>query len=110
MSDSFGYLTTKGYCSGGKCLKWPVLVGEFSAPHAGAPGDYPTMEGLVNYFNNAGAANDGRHTPITNWFYWCWNNNSPDTNGGIVEADWATIDWNKVNFLRRIGLTPWYAV
>lgn len=34
MSDSFGYLTTKGYCSG-KCLRWPVLMGEFSAPHAG---------------------------------------------------------------------------
>jgi aryl-phospho-beta-D-glucosidase BglC (GH1 family) len=68
------------------------------------------MEGLVNYFNNAGTAKDGRHTSITNWFYWCWNNNSPDTNGGIVEADWATIDWNKVNFLRQIGLTPWYAV
>lgn len=35
MSDSFGYLTTKGYCSKGRCLKWPVLMGEFSAPHAG---------------------------------------------------------------------------
>lgn len=35
MSDSFGYLTKKGYCAAGKCLKWPVLMGEFSAPHAG---------------------------------------------------------------------------
>lgn len=35
MSDSFGYLTTQGYCAQGKCLKWPVLLGEFSAPHAG---------------------------------------------------------------------------
>ena len=37
LSDSFGYLTTKGYCAAGKCLKWPVLLGEFSAPHAKAP-------------------------------------------------------------------------
>lgn len=37
LRDSFGYLRTKGYCAGAKCLKWPVLLGEFSAPHAGAP-------------------------------------------------------------------------
>lgn len=107
MSDSFGYLTTKGYCSG-KCLRWPVLMGEFSAPHAGAPGDYATMDGLVQYFNNAGAGNDGRHTPISNWFFWAWNDNTPDTNGGIVKSDWASIDWSKVNWLRKIGLRPWY--
>jgi hypothetical protein len=35
------------------------------------------MEGLVQYFNNAGAGNDGRHTPITNWFFWAWNDNTP---------------------------------
>lgn len=69
MSDSFGYLTIKGYCAGGNCLKWPVLLGEFSAPHGGAAGDYPTMDGLVNYINNAGDAKDGRHTAITNWFF-----------------------------------------
>lgn len=39
----------------------------------------------------------------------CWNDNSPDTNGGIVKSNWADIDWAKVNFLRRIGLKPWYA-
>ncbi len=37
LSDSFGYLTARGYCAGGKCSKWPVLLGDFSAPHAGAP-------------------------------------------------------------------------
>jgi hypothetical protein len=79
MSDSFGYLTTKGFCDGGKCLKWPVLLGEFSAPHKGAPQDYATVEGLVDYINNAGAARDGRHEPINLWFFWCWNDNSPDT-------------------------------
>lgn len=107
------------------------------------------MDGLVEYINNAGAARDGRHEPITLWFFWvrrrstlapaphtgacgclalarravptllppspaplsrqCWNDNSPDTNGGIVKDNWADIDWSKVNFLRRIGLKPWYA-
>ena len=66
------------------------------------------MNGLVDYINNRGAAADGRHNKIDNWFFWCWNDNSPDTNGGIVKSDWATIDWNKVNYLKRIGLRPWY--
>jgi hypothetical protein len=39
----------------------------------------------------------------------CWNDNSPDTNGGIVKSDWAAVDWNKINYLRRLGLKPWYA-
>lgn len=70
MSDSFGYLTTQGYCTAGNtCLKWPVLLGEFSAPHAGAAGDSATIDGLVDYINNAGAGKDGRHTKITNWFF-----------------------------------------
>lgn len=28
---------------------------------------------------------------------------------GIVKEDWAAIDWNKVNWLKQIGLKPWYA-
>jgi hypothetical protein len=35
------------------------------------------MAGLVQYFNNVGAGKDGRHTPITNWFFWAWNDNTP---------------------------------
>jgi hypothetical protein len=35
------------------------------------------MAGLVQYFNNAGAGKDGRHMPITNWFFWAWNDNTP---------------------------------
>lgn len=63
----------QGYCSDGKCLKWPVLLGEFSAPHGGAPGDAATLEGLVQYINNAGDARDGRHTAITMWFFCEWS-------------------------------------
>jgi hypothetical protein len=72
LSDSFGYLTTKGYCADGKCLKWPVLLGEFSAPHGGAPQDAAAVQGLVNYINNAGDARDGRHQPIDLWFFCEW--------------------------------------
>lgn len=97
LDDSFGYLTTRGFCGGGgggggsrRCLTWPVLIGEFSAPNPGAPGDRATMEGFVEYVNNAGAARDASRGAIS-WFYWAWNNNSPDTNGGIVNEDWATI-------------------
>jgi hypothetical protein len=98
MSDSFGYLSTQGYCSAGKCLKWPVLLGEFSAPHGGAPQDHAAAAGLVQYINNAGPARDGRHDAISLWFYWCWNDNSPDTNGGIVSG---AEKWKDIGARRR---------
>ena len=28
--------------------------------------------------------------------------------GGIVEADWSTINWVKINYMISIGLNPWY--
>lgn len=28
--------------------------------------------------------------------------------GGIVESDWATINWNKITYMTSIGLNPWY--
>lgn len=37
------------------------------------------------------------------------NDNTPDTNGGIVKSDWASVDWGKIAFLQRIGLKPWYS-
>jgi hypothetical protein len=44
------------------------LVGAVLAP--GAPGDYNTMEGLIQYMNNEGAAKDGRHVKMNYWFFW----------------------------------------
>lgn len=106
MSDSFGYLTKAGFCgSSGTCQTWPVVIGEFCAPNA--PGDVKTMEGLVEYLNNAGLGRDGRHGAI-GWIVWAWNANTPDT-GGLVKDDWASIEWWRIHYLRRIGLTPWYA-
>ena len=28
--------------------------------------------------------------------------------GGIVEADWTTINWTKINYMISLGLNPWY--
>jgi len=36
-----------------------------------------------------------------------WNPNSGDT-GGLVEDNWNTIVWKKIDYLTTIGLTPWY--
>lgn len=60
------------------------------------------------HFLNAGDGNDGQHNAIGNVFWWAWNANSGDT-GGIVEQDWLTIHWNKVDWMASVGLTPWYA-
>ena len=28
--------------------------------------------------------------------------------GGIVNNDWSTISWTKINYMMSIGLNPWY--
>ena len=38
---------------------------------------------------------------------WSYNPNSDDT-GGLVENDWKTIVWEKIDFLTQLGLEPWY--
>lgn len=55
-----------------------------------------------------GSGNDGLHNAITSVFWWAWNANSGDT-GGIVEADWLTINWGKINWMASVGLVPWYS-
>ncbi len=29
---------------------------------------------------------------------------------GLVAADWSTILWNKIDYLKQQGLQPWYSV
>lgn len=50
---------------------------------------------LVTYMANTGDAADGLHGAIGSWFWWAYPANGGDT-GGIVEADWHTVSWNKV--------------
>jgi hypothetical protein len=107
MSESFGYLTQKGYCTAGNpCKVFPVALGEFGSTFTDSR-DLQTMPDIASYLNNTGAAVDGHHAAIPNWFYWAWNANSGDT-GGLVGNDWLTIQWQKVEYLNTIGLKPWY--
>ena len=47
------------------------------------------------YMANTGDAADGQHGAIGSWFWWAYPANGGDT-GGMVEADWKTVNWNKV--------------
>jgi aryl-phospho-beta-D-glucosidase BglC (GH1 family) len=107
LTASFGYLTQQGYCDGrGTCKVFPVAIGEFGSRFTESK-DIQSMQDMAAYFNNSGAAADGKHRAIPNWFYWCWNANSGDT-GGIVADNWRDIIWQKVDYLATIGLMPWY--
>ena len=73
-----------------------------------APAWPPLIHNIQVCLLNAAEGNDGLHNKISNVFWWAWNANSGDT-GGIVQQDWLTINWNKVDWMVRVGLTPWYA-
>lgn len=108
MTESFGYLTQQGFCTGSSpCKLFPVALGEFGSKFTDSR-DLQSMPDIASYLNNAGAAADGKHSAIPNWFYWCWNANSGDT-GGLVADDWLTIQWQKIEYLTSIALKPWYS-
>ena len=105
LTTSFGYLTQPGYCNG-SCKTFPVAIGEFGSLFTDA-NDVQSMQDFAKYLNNTGAAVDGKHHAIKNWFYWSWNPNSSDT-GGLVGDNWLDIQWKKIDYLATIGLKPWY--
>lgn len=108
LSESFGYLTQQGYCDEtGLCKVFPVAIGEFGSRFIDSR-DIQSMNDIAAYLNNTGAAADGKHQAIRNWFFWAWNANSGDT-GGIVADNWRDIIWQKVDYLSTIGLRPWYS-
>ena len=106
LSNSLGYLNKQGYCHNGICQKFPVILGETGFDPTNS-GDLAFIRSLTNYINAAGDGDDGLHAPLSGAMLWCLNQN---TNGNLqlLQADWATIEWDKVNWLRSIGLTPWY--
>lgn len=107
LSNSLGYLNKQGYCDNGKCHKFPVILGETGFDPTNS-GDTAFIASLANYINAAGDGDDGLHAPLSGALLWCFNQN---TNGNLqlLQADWATLEWDKVDWLRSIGLTPWYA-
>lgn len=96
LSDSFGYLKQSGYCKN-TCKTFPIAIGEFGSRFT-TQNDIQFMTDFAQYLNDRG---------IKNWFYWSWNPNSSDTNG-LVEDNWTTLIWKKIDYLTIIGLTPWY--
>ena len=82
--SSFGYLTKKGFCDGGSCVRFPVVFGEtgskFNAEDAHMLADFAT------YMTTAMAG----HEAVPNMLWWCWNANSGDT-GGLVQGNWLDV-------------------
>jgi hypothetical protein len=115
LSQSFGYLNKQGYCDGGNavgapsgnCHVFPVVLGETGTGFIDSRDLQPQLD-LATWANAAGAASDGLHNPLQGFFWWAWNANG-DGAMGIVQSDWTAIDWNKVQYLQRVGLRPWYA-
>jgi len=80
----FNYIATEGIA--------PILVGEFGGHEVGTD----TVEGQwQNQFVDF-LAREGH-----SFAYWAWNPNSGDT-GGILTADWVTVDQAKQDMLARL--------
>ncbi|DBB04409.1 TPA: hypothetical protein ACH3X1_012892 [Trebouxia sp. C0004] len=108
LSLSFGTLNKAGYClPDGTCHQFAVCIGETGTAFTNAL-DNPAMADFASYLSNTGSGADGLHNAISNVFWWAWNANSGDTKG-LVQDDWLTVNWNKVDWLASVGLAPWYA-
>ena len=106
LNLSFGHFTKTPFEAAGQQLIFPVAIGEFGS-HFTDAGDKTFMDDFSSYLRNEDAAKDDLHDGIPNWFYWCWNVNSGDT-GGLVKDDWTTLEWGKLQYLEKLGLTPWH--
>lgn len=91
LDISFGYLYKKGYCQGGKCTKFAVIIGEFGSKFED-PRDLEHLNDFSHWMKKTFAR--------PSWLFWAYNQNSGDT-GGIVKNNWQDIDWRKVNWLRQ---------
>jgi hypothetical protein len=46
--------------------------------------------------------------PWCSWFYWGWDDESADTGGIIADQGYYNLNWFKIDYLRKVGLVPWY--
>ncbi len=104
---SFGAHNSKGLAVTSRTLRPPVAIGEFGSKFEDDR-DKAWLHDFSLYLRRSDAAAAPGMQPIGNWFYWDWNANSGDT-GGLVTDDWKTLQWEKLRYLRGLGLTPWYA-
>lgn len=107
LDASFGTQRLTGLMSAGATTwRFPVAIGEFGSKFENDR-DKRFMTSFANYLSASGDAKDDKRRPILNWFYWDWNPESGDT-GGLVTDNWRDVQWNKVRYLKQVGLTPWY--
>jgi endoglucanase len=66
----------------------PVLMGEFGARSVGADTEGVWLRTLLSFLKTHGFS----------YTYWAWNPDSLDT-GGLLQADWATLDQQKMSNL-----------
>lgn len=85
---------------------FPVIYGEIGTTLLD-PRDLEWIKDIELYMANTGVGRDGEHDAIQSWFWWSWNANNGDT-GGILESNWLTINYEKVKYLVKVGLRPWY--
>lgn len=108
LSMSMGYLNKQGFCADGHCQPFPIIIGETGSALTDMR-DFDFYTSFIQYMNNDGPGNDGLHNDISSTVWWSWNANSGDTKG-IVQDDWTTINWLKVQLLQHLqSLTPVYA-
>ena len=69
-----------------------VVPGEFGGKYLLGSKDREWQNTIVDYFIDRG---------ICSSFYWDWNPNSGDT-GGILNDDWTTLNYGKVELLQRL--------
>ena len=99
LTDSFGYLTKKGFCtSAGACRTFPVVFGETGSRFTDAF-DLAMLKDFAIYMQTE----DATHARMPNMIFWCWNANSGDT-GGIVADNW--LDVSSLCFADRDQNTP----
>ena len=113
-SKAFGYGSRFG-------ATFPVMLTEFGS-HLDSPDDVAWLADLARWANcrapAPGCGPGGDHSPIAAWAWWQWSPTAWDT-GGLVEADWVTPVWAKINNLTSLSVTaeasgggwwlrPWY--
>jgi hypothetical protein len=106
FTRSFGYLAKQGFSSGGRCHRFPLVIGEFGSAFQTAE-DRQWLGEFAQFMACRGAADTGQHEVVSSWFWWAYNANSGDT-GGIVTDDWQAFNWEKINYLRAVGLRCWW--
>jgi hypothetical protein len=101
---------------------FPVILTEFGS-HLDTAADVAWLADLARWANCGpppapSCGPGGDHSPIAAWAWWQWSPTAWDT-GGLVEDDWVTPAWAKINNLTSVQATagqngggwwlrPWY--